>query len=353
MNNEQVHAIAAAREAGLSWAEIAVEYGFVSADAARMQFRRARARPEVPANDDLLDPALLILDRKEVCPLGWRELLDLAQRTQAANAAVEDSQEFCQLHIDSDEPIAVMYSGDWHLGGRVDYDSWAADIEFVLNTDGLYLVDLGDDIDNMRSFRDLSAVLSGSLSPKQQVVLLTGLIDELTAKEKLLAKVSGNHDEEFDERLFGQSIQGYLLRNMRAPRFRNRGLLKLTVGTTTYTNLLFHKSRFSSFMRAAHGNYREYTMHFPADVVAGAHTHAPGVEAIWHYTEARRHGFDFGGMSLLIKVGSPAKSAYGWRYFHHESYASPTVVYWPHEHKKLWFLDPRDAVQFIRSLKGA
>ena len=92
------------------------------------------------------------------------------------------------------------------------------------------MIEVGDDRQNMRSFRHLSSVLNQVLSPKHQAHMIRGVVEDLTANDKLLAKVGGNHDEEFDQRIFGEALQGYLLEKMKAPRFKNRGLVYLTVG---------------------------------------------------------------------------------------------------------------------------
>jgi hypothetical protein len=343
----------------MPWEKIASILGMSSGEAARSKYRRERI-DQIAGNDDgVLDKqvleedtaAAIFLDKKRVTIPEWRDLLNTAIGIQKMEEDAEDTQKYSEIRIETNGPVAIMYTGDWHLGSRMAYEAWSEDIRFVLETPEIFMVDLGDSIQNMRTFKDLSGVLGQVLSPKQQAWMIRGIIDDLTSHGKLLAKVTGNHDEEFDERIYGQSVQAYLLEKMQAPRFKNRGLVKLKIGSQEYTNVLFHKSRFRSFMRATHGSYREYGQFFPADVVAGAHDHEPGIESIWHYGFARENGFSFGGQSILIRVGSPQMSSYGWKYFHGEQYLSPTVVYFPDHHKKLSFTDPHDAVSYIRSLK--
>jgi predicted phosphodiesterase len=214
------------------------------------------------------------------------------------------------------------------------------------------MCEVGDDRQNMRNFRNLSAVLNQVLSPKQQAHMLRGVVEELTANDKLLAKVGGNHDEEFDQRIFGEALQGYLLEKMKAPRFKNRGLVYLTVGEIEYTILLFHKSRFKSFLRRTHGAMREHQLSFPADIVMGGHDHEPGMEHLHHYTLAEQAGEVFGGETLFIKVGTYQDSEYGWRYFHSGGFAANyTTVLFPHEKKMQCFTNPRDAMRYADSFK--
>jgi hypothetical protein len=102
--------------------------------------------------------------------------------------------------------------------------------------------------------------------PERVVALQTNWIGRSEGASVIFKTEAGNHDVEFDERIFGQALQYYLLQNMKAPRFQNRGLLNLGVGNEIYTLYLFHKSRFRSVFRPAHGAYREYQFGYPADV---------------------------------------------------------------------------------------
>jgi len=344
-----------------TWEDIGDYFG-ETAEAVRCRFKRQRKTndggEEAPASIDKVDDVYYSADaaqvffpnKKRVENVNWRELISLAQTSQDINLRLSDEQEIGEATIITDQPVAVMHGGDWHLGDTgSDYGTWVNDMTYLLETPNLYYIDHGDNTQNMRVFKDLAGVLNQVLSPMQQGQLFRSIVDELTDKNKLLAKVRGNHDLEFDERIFGEALQKYLLNRADAPMFNNKGLLKLTVGEQLYTFLLFHKSKFRSYARATHGNYRELQLSFPADVVAGAHDHAPAIEIIQYYTLAREAGYDFGGETFLIKIGSYQEGGYGWRYFHNGGICTPTVVLYPHEHKKVVFTNPRDAVVFANA----
>jgi hypothetical protein len=321
----------------------------------RSLYRRSQDRREYPRAEpspfigESIDE-IYCEDKKVAEDIDWRELIEYAEDGSRLNERMSISQEIGTVTISTDGPIAVCYTGDWHLGSNsIDYPQWTHDMQYIMDTDNLYMVTLGDDNENMRSFKTLSAVLSQVLSPQQQISLMFSLVDELTQKNKLLAKVSGNHDGEFDERLFGQSLMAYLYKNLKTPVFENRGVLKIRIGDQTYSNLLFHKSRFRSFLRPVHGAYREWQMSYPAEVVVGAHDHVPGAEIMYGYTLAQQDGQDIGGEVFLLKVGSYQEGDYGWRYFHNGAIMNPTVVYYPDRHKKILFTCPEDALQYISS----
>jgi len=297
------------------------------------------------------EASLVFVDTKKAENPNWREFADLAETNQQIEKRTASTQRIATVKIETQRPIAIMFTSDWHLGDRhTDHLSWRKDIEFLLETPRLYMIDLGDDRQNARRFRVLANVLNQVLSPKQQALMMRDLIDEITREDKLLAKIGGNHDEEWDERLFGEAMQRYLCEKMKAPRFRNRGLIKLTVGETLYTLLVFHKTRFRSFLRRTHGAWREYELSYPADIVAGGHDHEPGLEHYHHYRLAAEAGMGFGGETYLVKTGTYQDSDYGWKYFHNGGFpANYTVILWPDQKKMQFFSDPKDAVQFMNS----
>lgn len=348
-----------------TWKEVAATYGLPSGEAARSKYRRGRKKTkkdepgtakldEDDANftTEYNDEAVSVFfeDKKKPEDINWRELIDLAEKNQSFRERADDTQRIAEINIKTDKPIAIMNTGDWHLGdGSIDYDSWMNDMEFVLNAERLFMIEVGDMYQNLATFKVLSAIFAQVLTPAQQALLIRSIIDELSEKNKLLARVDGNHDVDFDERIFGQAVMSYNLRHIKAPRFRNRGLVKLTVGDQLYTLLLFHKSRFRSFLRATHGNMREYQLSYPADIVVGAHDHQPAYEVVQHYTLARQAGMGFGGETMYIKVGTYQDGEYGWKFFHNGGILNPTVVLYPDKHKKLIFSEPRDAVRYIET----
>lgn len=279
----------------------------------------------------------------------WRDLAKQAKLVADSRKRADPHIKDTKVHIKTRKPIGVVFSGDWHLGdASVTYDKWLKDIQMVIDHPQMVLADMGDDRQNMRSFKDLSGVLGQVLSPNEQAWLMRGLVEELTAKNKLLCKVDGNHDVEFDERIFGNAIQSYLLEKMQAPRFRNKGLLFLSVGQEEYSILVFHKTRFRSIFRAAHGAYREWQFSYPADIVAGAHDHTPAFEMLPNYYMARQAGDNLGGLTFLIKTGTYQNDKYGWKYFHNGGAPECiTVVLWPDEHRMQCFLSIQDAARFL------
>ncbi len=282
--------------------------------------------------DPLAEYTPEFLDKKHTQVPDWRDIIAAGMEQQSVVQALDGTQRIATVQIAS--PALICHSGDWHLGSvATDYPSWKSHIETILSTDGCYMTVLGDGMENMRTFRNLAAVLSQVLQPKLQACALESIVLELCEKGKLLSLMTGNH-EGFDEKCFGEMLTSYIYRNSSAPQFDNRGILQVMLRdgdkTYEYPHLLFHKSRYSSFLNSLHGAKREHQLSFPGRIVAGAHHHTPGIEYYWRYTVARELGYPIGGMVLLVKCSSfNASCAYSWRgWGEHYPPVMPCVLLW-------------------------
>lgn len=282
-------------------------------------------------------------------PLNWRTILDAAQVFQRQRLARDGADPFPMVRIDSARPVAVCLTADWHLGsGATDHCRWRADIEYLLDTDGLYCAVLGDETDNVLTFKTLASVLDQVIPVDLQRELLRGVVEEMAAKGKLLFTTWSNHVDEFDERIAGQSLLAELRRTQGVPHLSGMGVVRLVVGEQEYTILATHKARYHSHLNALHGAKRLYQMEFPADVVAVAHDHQPGHEEYNHYGIARELGCGVGGTSWLVAC-STYKTASVWaqRYFGEAVLKRETAVFWPDRHHIEVYDDAGSAMERI------
>lgn len=293
------------------------------------------------------------VEQPAVVKVDWRELVKAAEGLRKFREPVTLSTISPEVRIDTDKPIAICFSADWHLGsGATDHRTWKEDIEYLLNNDGLYYAVLGDETDNVLTFKTLSMVMEQILPVDLQTKMLEAVIMELVEKNKLVFTTWSNHRDEFDERLIGRSMLERLRREQGVPHLDGMGVVRLHVGPQTYTILATHKSRYNSYIHALHGAKRLYQMIFPADVVAVAHQHHPGHEEYNQYQLARNLGLNFGGTSWLVACSSyKTEDKYQRRYFGYMPLMLETVVFWPNEHKMEAFSDAKSAIERIRGKK--
>jgi len=332
-----------------SWAEVGVAVER-SGDAARSRYKYLKKRVgepgaedafTVPVVDELaMNVERLLSEEDQQDPIHWKNLISIAGDTQAAMEKLTPAKDIQNITLPGDPYPIVVYSGDWHLGHKAtDYVRWLYEISMLLRSPNTYIIDLGDDRQNSRSTRHLAWVLSQVLPVELQAQVIVSFTQEMMRKGKLLAKIGGTHDLWFDEGVAGYSLLKWLYQQSESlPYFENEGLLNITVEfdeehSRTFPNVLFHKSKYRSFLSTLHSNRRQYQLMFPGKVVAGAHDHIPGAEIYWHYGLMERAGYDVGGWSWMIKVGAFTSSDDQFRdlgsFGHRTEIFCPACVYMP------------------------
>lgn len=268
----------------------------------------------------------------------WREIGEFAKQSQLVHKRCEGSQDKINVSINTSQPIAITFSSDWHLGSvAADYDQFIDHIDYVLNTPNLYVITVGDEIDNFYRFNTLRPIFDQIIPPKIQIQMLRGIIDDLTKEGKILAACWGNHSSEFSEKALGFDIMEFLVNNQ-IPYLGVKGLINLNIGDQSYDHLIVHKTRYNSFLNRLHGNKREFQLTYPARVIITAHTHVPDFETYYHY----------GKRNFLIKCGTfKIDDNYSMRYYGKGCIGTPTLVYFPDRNHIVPFNEVRDAVQYM------
>ena len=284
--------------------------------------------PDEVQNADKTDEENLFpqFDKIKKKDISWRELGEFAKQAQTVRekSKAYQSKVGITIPVKTDRPVAIMYSSDWHLGSvATNYDEFMRHIDKVLETPNLYMVTVGDEIDNFYRFGTLRPIFDQIMPPELQMDMLRGILKELASQKKILAACWGNHTSEFAERAMGFDVMSQLVAN-KVPYLGTKGIINLKIGDQTYDNLVTHKSRYSSFLNRLHGNKREFQLTHPARVVVTAHTHVPDFETYYHY----------GVQNFLIKCGTfKIDDIHSMRYYGRGVMGTPTLVYHPgHDH---------------------
>jgi len=269
-------------------------------------------------------PEPIFIDKKRAENIDWRKWFDNLRKRQELHQKTSSSQDEATVEIKTDRKIAVVFSADWHLGSvSVDYQALQTNLETMLNTDRVYMITVGDLIDNFRSFRSLQPILSQIASPKEQRIILSSILNEFMRKKKWIAACWGNHDIERDEKLYGESIVKELLSH-NLVYFNGKGTLNLIVGREKYVIRLSHEFKGHSIYNPNHPMNRELKWHTPfADVIVGAHRHQPAIQNFYAY----------GQMKCLIQVGTfQTDDGYAKRFWSKGVIGVPVVVFYPDKH---------------------
>jgi len=271
----------------------------------------------------------------------WRKVLDFCTEGEEIYRKTRGGQEKATVKIDSDRPIVICYSSDWHLGSAsVSHDQWRRHVDTLLNTPNLYMIAVGDYVDNFLKFRSIMPVLEQIIPPRIQFDVLEKIFDEMIKNDKLLAASWGNHDDERMENEIGFSLVEKMLRN-KVPYLGGQGLVTIETGDQKYSHLLTHKSRYQSFLNKLHGAKRMYQLVWPARIVVTAHTHNPDYETYFHYDT----------QNYLVKCGTfKDHDGYSARYWTQGRIGVPALVFYPDRDEIVPFLRVDQAVKYANAL---
>jgi len=259
-------------------------------------------------------PIPIFVDKKEAEDINWREWFDNLRQRQKLHQRTSFSQDEAMIEINTDKKIAVCFSADWHTGSvAVDYNQLQSNLETILDTDRVYMITVGDLIDNFRHFNSLMPILS----------VLYAILNEFFSKKKWLCACWGNHDIERDEKLYGQSPVKEMLAK-KLIYFNGKGTLKLKVGEEIYIIRMSHRLPGNSIHNPNHPQARELRWNAPeADVIVSAHRHEPAIQNFYEY----------GRPKCLIQTGTfQTDDGYAKRYYSKGIVAVPTVVFYPNKH---------------------
>lgn len=255
------------------------------------------------------------LDKKEAQPLDRKRITELAEAHREVKSSLKTQQQSATIRFNEERAIGIVLSADWHFGSAAtDYKALEAHHDFILNSKHLYLVTVGDLIDNFINFRNVSAILGQVLPPNLQHAWLRALVKEYAERRKWLAAVWGNHDVEWDEKGLGFSRVAELL-GERFVYFNEKGDLKITLFNTTYQFILAHYLAGKSIRDKNWSQKRAKQEYYPdADVIVSGHTHDPGYALDWR----------FGKVTHYVNVGAfKINDTYTMRNW------SPGIVYTP------------------------
>ena len=293
-------------------------------------------------DEDLKYPEFL--DKKVGENINWREWIGVLKKQQNLHQRQSYSQDDATVRLplyDNNRAI-IVFSADWHLGSiSVDYKAFQKNIELILNIPNVYMITVGDLIDNFRNFRSLQPVLSQLVNPKDQVGILRSILNEFWEKKKWIASCWGNHDVQRDEAIYGQStVKEELNKNL--VYFNGKGTLGILVGDQKYTIRMSHDFRGSSIYNQLHSAMREMHFHFPnADIFVSAHKHTPAIT----------NTYEYGQRKCFIRTGAfDIDSGYAKRFWEKGAIGVPAVVLRADKHSVYAFPSLEELLE-IRGVK--
>lgn len=123
----------------------------------------------------------------------WREIVKVTQDIQELSARASHESNRINTEITIDKPVCLVFLSDLHLGAiGTDYEQFKRVTEDIINTEGLYVILGGDEVNFAVKMRGITEIREDLISPELQHRLLESWIKDIG--HKVIASCSGNHD---------------------------------------------------------------------------------------------------------------------------------------------------------------
>ena len=269
------------------------------------------------------------------------ELWDSIYRMQKAQLNMENVVEYPDIDLDIDEPIAVSFLADAHIGAlSCKYEELRERVGMIGETKNHYFFSVGDTIDNYLPSKHPQGMFRQLVSPKLQRQLVEDLF--VPIGHKCLGTLKGCHDD-WSEDADNMDYNTLLSRRMKCPNLGYGTTVYLTVGDVMYRISLRHKFRFNSSFNLTHTVKRMREQLGDFDIGCVAHHHQAVIEQAQMGDGLGRifirPGSFKGADSFAKKIGFKDTGAF-----------VPTVILMPDERRMIPFLQLEDAVTVLSAL---
>lgn len=262
----------------------------------------------------------------------WTDVLDAIQSMQEVSDLAKGSQDKGTVVVETDQPFAVGFISDWHMGSwGTDYRKLAHLTRLILGTN-LKIAVLGDMVQMSVSLRNVLEQADNLIPPRMQMQFLESWLDDMEGR--ILWATWDNHSVEREEKAVGYSKYAELFKD-RTIYHSGIGHIDMVVGEETYRIATSHRFRGNTATTAVGGQIRYMRMEAPdREIVVAGDSHRP---ALYSYYDGDAHRF-------AVNCGSlQTESGYAKRFFTlHTHTDMPVLVFYPNEHRVIPFLSMED-----------
>lgn len=195
----------------------------------------------------------------------WRKYEAMMRRKQNQSIAFDRS------------PVALVFVADVHLGNKgVDYDRLFREAEIIANTPGMWLISMGDLLDNFILPKMIHARFDNEVTPIGEWTLVKKYLGVVAPK--LIASVNGNH-EFWTTALTGIDYFKDVLERVNPDAIYDPddALITLKVNAAEFPMRIRHLWQGNSIWNPTHGVERAAKFDGDFTIGIGGHTHASGL----------------------------------------------------------------------------
>jgi hypothetical protein len=211
------------------------------------------------------------------------------QMNQAAKIFVEGriGQPEGEVRIKTTLPVSIVHLGDLHLGSvYTNTDEVLRKIKEIKDTPNMYCVFMSNLIDNGIPGKFPNNMLTNSIPPDKQVMMMRSIAEDLNKNNKVLGAVTSPCHEGWTYAVAGQDINALIFgfKGRKFPVLENGGRLHVRVGNQEYMGALYHMvGPFESNFNETHAlkQMNRLKQRMEPDWVAGAHKHFAAAETVY------------------------------------------------------------------------
>jgi len=172
--------------------------------------------------------------------------------------------------------VAIVPLGDIHLGAPTcDINSFLAMVEWIKNTENVYVIGMGDYINLETGRHGVGQVLAEKVGPQEQIELIIKILSNI--KDRILAMHGGTH-EIMMLRDYGIDPMRWITKELEVPYLKWSAMNKIRVGENNYTLFTTHGSSNARTQSGKMNACRNLAKNFVADIYLMGHTHVCGAE---------------------------------------------------------------------------
>jgi len=220
-------------------------------------------------------------------------------------------------------PFMLLPLSDLHIGASgVDYQALQKHLDFI-KRNPVYTVLVGDLADNFSPVKHPNAMKEDVLSPTDQWAVARSFFREY--EDKILAVVSGNHDEWTGA--VGIDIYRWLTEDLNIPLLKGGGVLRLNIDDKEFKVRLWHKiARLNSQFNYTHAGKQALRLTGDdSDVIITGDKHLGGIEQT-HIGDKKRTIVQLGTFKVEDSFGRSQGFVQRPRPFY------PVFFFFPHTH---------------------
>lgn len=211
------------------------------------------------------------------------------QINQAQEIYVEGrvSQPEGRVEIKTSLPIAICHIGDLHLGSiYTNTDEVLRKFKEIKETPNMYCVLMSNLIDNGIPAKFPNNMLTNSIPPDKQVMMMRAIAMDLDKAGKILAAVTSPCHEGWTFAAAGQDVNALIFgfEERKFPVLENGGRLHLKAGKVDYMGAFYHMvGPYESNFNETHAlrQLNRLNLLMEADWVAGAHKHFAAAQVVY------------------------------------------------------------------------